>query len=691
MEESQAWVNCFLTRVLIAHAEKVLGHKGSIDYASLFTRIDGFDPPQDPEAFLKDVSNWAPLEVLRRLVRECEKRSGQKDFGYRAAKAYFEPGKQLPSFTEMIVYVLDDIRSVLISSTVWGAIQTSYLRLQAFEKKVPAPALYMLARFSDLAAPSIGAICLVRGLGEGFPRLYPFVEEVSCVEEISQLKLKTLLREFPDYTLVETEHRVWIRHKRDEMPVAQAVRIPLKSERIEAAEDMQASSLGAPVVHADGNLIEVLLPREETDLDRVEKAPRAYMIEKGGVLYSDGLRYELRAGQVYDAPYCRFRFDYREKRERTADISAASVRKELSQLLFGHMKQISQSQMRMLQYGIEKRRLAMENLRLKQEIERERGFDWIVGESPKMKEVFRLVRSIADTDLTVTIEGETGTGKELVARAIHLSSQRKGRKFVAVNCGALSETLLESELFGHEKGAFTGAISQRRGIFENADGGTLFLDEIGEISPSTQVKILRILEQGEFQRVGASDCRKVDVRIIAATNQNLELLIERGTFRKDLYYRLHVFPITLSPLRERREDIPLLIYHFIQQQKGLRARDTKGITPEALALLTAYGWPGNVRELENVVRRMLAVDRNGSLDVDDLPAEIRGFEFPSVTRPANLKEVVHKASSVVERRLIQETLAGTGGNVTRAAKALGVSRATLQNKMRFYSLSSLKP
>jgi Nif-specific regulatory protein len=354
------------------------------------------------------------------------------------------------------------------------------------------------------------------------------------------------------------------------------------------------------------------------------------------------------------------------------------------------MKQISQSQMRMLQYGIEKRRLAMENLRLKQEIERERAFDWIVGESPKMKEIFRLVRSIADTDLTVTIEGETGTGKELVARAIHLSSQRKDRKFVAVNCGALSETLLESELFGHERGAFTGAISQRRGIFENADGGTLFLDEIGEISPSTQVKILRILERGEFQRVGASDCRKVDVRIIAATNQNLELLIERGTFRKDLYYRLHVFPITLPPLRERPEDIPLLIYHFIQQQKGLRGHDTKGITPEALALLTTYGWPGNVRELENVIQRMLAVDQNGSLDVDDLPAEIRGFEFPSVTRPANLKEVVQKASWVVERRLIQETLGNTRGNVTRAAKALGVSRATLQNKMRFYSLSSLK-
>jgi transcriptional regulator with PAS, ATPase and Fis domain len=250
----------------------------------------------------------------------------------------------------------------------------------------------------------------------------------------------------------------------------------------------------------------------------------------------------------------------------------------------------------------------------------------------------------------------------------------------------LAETLLESELFGHEKGAFTGATTRRIGVFEAADGGTLFLDEIGEISASTQIRLLRVLQEGEFQRVGGSTAIRVDVRVISATNQNLEELVQKGRFRQDLYYRLNVFPIHIPPLRERAEDIPLFVSHFVDACNRKMEKRVTGVSPETMALLMVYGWPGNVRELENAIQRMMVVAKGDSLEVQDLPGEIRRSEGAAREKARDLKEIAKGSTEAVEKEAILAALATTGGNVTRTARSLGISRATLQNKMKIYGL-----
>jgi DNA-binding NtrC family response regulator len=246
--------------------------------------------------------------------------------------------------------------------------------------------------------------------------------------------------------------------------------------------------------------------------------------------------------------------------------------------------------------------------------------------------------------------------------------------------------LLQSELFGHEKGAFTGADTRRKGIFETADGGTLFLDEIGEISPSTQVKLLRVLQDGEFQRVGGTDTIRVNVRILSATNQNVEELVKNGRFRQDLFYRVNVFPIRVPPLRERAEDIPLLVNHFIETANPKLRRTIRGASPDAMAVLLAHQWPGNVRELENVVQRTMVVAKGDIVGLDDVPRELRGEADAPSRRPKDLRGLARVSTELVEKQTILDALAKTGGNVTHAAKALGVSRATLQNKMKAYGL-----
>jgi transcriptional regulator with PAS, ATPase and Fis domain len=292
----------------------------------------------------------------------------------------------------------------------------------------------------------------------------------------------------------------------------------------------------------------------------------------------------------------------------------------------------------------------------------------------------------SETDVTVLIQGETGTGKELIARAIHYNGPRRAKPFVSINCGALTETLLESELFGHEKGAFTGANTQRKGIFEVAHGGTLFLDEIGAVSPSTEVKLLRVLQEGEFQRVGGRDSIKVDVRIIAATNQNLEDLVKNGRFRQDLFFRLNVFPIVVPSLKERANDIPLLVSHIIEKHKQKINKQISGISPQATSFLMAHSWQGNVRELENIIQRMMVVCKGETLETQDLPTEIRGTESETREKLKDLKGISRESAGIVEKRAILDALSKEGGNVTRTAKSLGISRATLQNKMKLYGL-----
>lgn len=302
-----------------------------------------------------------------------------------------------------------------------------------------------------------------------------------------------------------------------------------------------------------------------------------------------------------------------------------------------------------------------------------------VAESPVMREVVRQTLALADTNATVLIRGASGTGKELVARALHADGPRANGPFVAVNCAAFAESLLESELFGHEKGAFTGATERRRGRFELADGGTLFLDEIGEIDPALQVKILRVLEERRFERVGGTETIEVDVRLVTATNRDLRQQVAEGKFREDLFYRLFVVNVTLPPLREREGDIVLLARHYLQELAAENGKTITGITPEAMDALTAYSWPGNVRELRNVIERMVVLSNGEKLTVRDLPAALRGPARAAAPRSGS-------ALRDAERQMIIDALRRHKNNRTRAAQELGIHRRTLHRKLNEYGL-----
>lgn len=317
-----------------------------------------------------------------------------------------------------------------------------------------------------------------------------------------------------------------------------------------------------------------------------------------------------------------------------------------------------------------------ENVQLKSKISNLSHMDDIIGESEAIKQVMGLVKTVAPSDSTVVIRGESGTGKELIARAIHCHSNRRYFPIVPVNCGALSETLLESELFGHEKGAFTGAHARRKGKFEMADRGTLFLDEIGNISQKMQMELLRVLESKQFHRVGGSQTIDVDIRLICATNKNLEKAVEDGSFREDLYYRINVFTIILPPLRERRTDIPLLAQHFVSKYASSMNKAIEGISPAALDLLIRHDWPGNVRELENAIERAMVVGQPPVIKPNDLP-------FQLLQSKSELDDYSLAAS---ERRHIAHVLEKTSGNIKRAAELLQIDRVTLYNKIKKYEL-----
>ena len=332
-----------------------------------------------------------------------------------------------------------------------------------------------------------------------------------------------------------------------------------------------------------------------------------------------------------------------------------------------------------------------EVLRLRAELRAEYGFDSLIGDSRAMREMFALMRSALGSDITVLIEGESGTGKELVAKAIHFNSPRRDGPFVAVNCAAIPETLIESELFGHERGAFTGATARRLGQFEQANGGTVFLDEIGEMNPMAQAKLLRVLQEREVQRVGGSAPIPVDVRVIAATHKDLPVSVEKGEFRDDLYYRIAVYPIPVPPLRDRVEDIPTLADYLVGKYAVSLNKEVRGVSVGALRQLMEYHWPGNVRELENVVQRGVVLSDSDLLGVDVLPTHLRptspSSHYPDEAASADAAgEAAPISLSAVEKASVQRALAITGNNIKRAAELLEVNRTTLYRKMKKHGL-----
>ncbi len=337
--------------------------------------------------------------------------------------------------------------------------------------------------------------------------------------------------------------------------------------------------------------------------------------------------------------------------------------------------------------ALEHQELKQENTRLRSELQERYSFGNMVGRSPKMEEVFELIRTVAKSRSTVLITGGSGTGKELVARAIHYNSPRKGQPFIKLNCAALPQDLIESELFGHEKGSFTGAVKQAKGRFELADGGTLLLDEISEIKPPLQAKLLRVLQEREFERVGSGTLIKVDVRIVATTNRNLKEQIEKGEFREDLYYRLNVIPMHLCSLRERREDIAQLVQHFLVKYNKENEKSIAGVSEKAMERLMSYDWPGNVRELENYIERAVVICQGDEIREDQLPMDVLTDEPASRKEDEGLQ--VGWTVREVEQKLILKTLESCNGNRTVAADMLGISSRTLRNKLHEYGLAGI--
>jgi Nif-specific regulatory protein len=331
---------------------------------------------------------------------------------------------------------------------------------------------------------------------------------------------------------------------------------------------------------------------------------------------------------------------------------------------------------------LERQRLVEENTQLRQELRERYEFTNIVGNSGPMRRVYEQVAQVVGTNTTVLIRGESGTGKELIAHALHHHSPRSGKPFIRVNCAALPETLVESELFGYERGAFTGAQARRKGRFELADGGTLFLDEIGELSMSTQVKLLRVLQEREFERLGGSDTVRVDVRLIAATNKKVEQALEEGTFREDLYYRLNVFTICIPPLRERKSDVLLLADHFVRKYTDLHGRSIKRISTPAIDMMMTYHWPGNVRELENTVERAVLVAEGDVIHGHHLTPTLQTAEASGTVVSGSLAEAV----AAFESNLIQDALKTTRGNRARAARLLSTTERIISYKVRRYGI-----
>ena len=332
---------------------------------------------------------------------------------------------------------------------------------------------------------------------------------------------------------------------------------------------------------------------------------------------------------------------------------------------------------------VEKQNIVRSNIELHKQLEEKFGFDGIIGNSQQMHRIFNILKQIASTTATVLIVGESGTGKELIARAIHYNGPRKNNPYVVLNSAAISESLLESELFGHEKGAFTGALHQRKGKFEYANNGSLFLDEVGDMPLTTQAKLLRLIEDGRIVRIGSNESVKIDVRIIAATNKDLGELVKEGKFREDLYFRFNVICLRLPPLRERQEDIFLMMDSFSKEFSKKNGKNIKDISSEARKILFRYDWPGNVRELRNCIESMIVFNQNGVLDIDDMPEHIYKSNRPALTGPVF---PVGVTLDEMEKELMKNTLAYVGGNRGETAKILGIGERTLYRKLEKYSL-----
>jgi len=735
---SGAWATTFLTHQLLHYLDVVAPEAvRAIDFDELLTGVEGFEPPDDPVAYLRDPHHWLPEPLLRRALAAAEQAAGQKEVAYEAALHYFSRGRSAtPSLLELVALAFADVGGMVAHSHLWAGAYTTYLQLQALVPRPPAstapPAdderqIWLLSRIDPGVPAILSAHHFLRGNYEGFTRLYGWVETVACEADFLQLSLEDIVAEFNDASVRWEGGTARVCDAAGAV-IAEGRAIRLEEARIVLDPAAPTGGEGAAILPLQENTAALLRPARKGSATPAEEpgtasGVQAVEITRGGTLMSEtggeggALHHRFREGDIYGAPYSCYRFCWRE-RPRTVETATAAVRQQFSFMILQALQQVQAVRRELLSETIGRQQLAAENLKLRRRLGQPAGHPTILGRSVAVRDVCRMVDLLAETDTTALIMGETGTGKELVAQAIHRQSARASGPFLAVNCGALTESLLESELFGHERGAFTGAIGRRRGAFELAHGGTLLLDEIGEIPPSMQVKLLRVLQEREFQRVGGERPIAVDVRVIAATNQLLERRVAEGRFRQDLYYRLKVVPVTVPPLRERRDDIPLLAEHFRLEYVDRLKRKVAAIGPDAMAALLDYHWPGNVRELRHAIERaVLLAGEQTVLTRALLPPEMQpapsGSTGPiGLTGPAESVSIQREptaeavsASTVtilpdswggpddwprfasllkqhgsldelltrIEWHIVTKAMAAHGGNKSRAAKALGRS------------------
>ena len=703
----QPWITCLQSGILIHHLEARYPEQASkVDLKRVMGVAESFQEIQDARAFLTDTSNWIPHSVFRELVKRCELATGQKDFTYQAAMAYYEIVKtQSPTLIETIAILLNDVESVFRSVGDWASAYTNYLQLQSFVCPDEAQTLHVLSRYLPPVDPGFGNMRLVQGNLEGTAILDPSVETAISEETYSQLRLETLVNEFGDaYDMTTKNERFTVaRRSTGEVVITgRTIRlvqtlIPIKADRIPAphGSDEQLVATHEQQDHLSVWTAEEPIQRSKKHFPKQDDHCTAIRIERGGTLSAGSLSTTIKAGSIYNAPYTHYRLRWTNRPPHANNAAAAgrsqllTDRRAFAYQLFTHLKNLQATHRHMLTMFLRNVELAQENIQLKQELSAQQETGGIIGKSAPLLDLLSLIRTLAPSDTTVLVTGETGTGKELAARLIHQLSRRKDRRFVALNCGALPETLLESELFGHEKGSFTGAIAQKKGKFELAEGGTLFLDEIGDISPAVQVKLLRVLQEREFQRVGGTSDLKANIRLIAATNRDLLAMMEQNQFRQDLFYRLNVIQLYVPALRERPEDIAELAQHFVQRFAEKTGKSVAGLTPDALQLCLAYKWPGNIRELENVMERAVTLAPEGrksitpdllpnilrsttdsapSVDIAELVDRIEwGALLKTLEKSGSLTELLNHVEWSITRRAVVEY----GGNKSRAAKVLG--------------------
>jgi transcriptional regulator with GAF, ATPase, and Fis domain len=703
----QPWITCLQSGILIHYLEAHYPEQASkVDLKRVMGVAESFQEIQDARAFLTDTSNWIPHSVFRELIKTCELASGEKDVTYQAALAYYETVKtQTPTLIETIAILLNDVESVFRSVGDWASAYTNYLQLQSFVCPDEAQTLHILSRYLPPVDPGLGNMRLVQGNLEGIAKLDPSVETATCEEIYSQLRLETLVNEFGDaYDMTKKNDRSTVaRRSTGEVVITgRTIRlvqtlIPTKADPIPAphGSDEQLVATLEPQDHLSVWTTEEPVRGSKTHLPNQDDHCTAIRIERGGTLSAGPLSTTIKTGSIYNTPYTHYRLRWTNRPLDSSNTAAAgrsqllTDRRAFAFQLFTHLKNLQTTHRHMLTMFLRNVELIQENIQLKQELSAQQETGGIIGKSALLLDLLSLIRTIAPSDTTVLVTGETGTGKELAARLIHQLSRRKDRRFVAVNCGALPETLLESELFGHEKGSFTGAIAQKKGKFELAEGGTLFLDEIGDISPAVQVKLLRVLQEREFQRVGGTSDLKANIRLIAATNRDLLAMMEQNQFRQDLFYRLNVIQLYVPALRERPEDIAELTQHFVLRFAENTGKSIAGLTPDALQLCLAYKWPGNIRELENVMERAVTLAPEGkkwitpdllpnnlrsttdsapSVDIAELIDHIEwGALLKTVEKSGSLTELLNRVEWSITRRAVAEY----GGNKSRAAKILG--------------------